>query len=340
MPITMDEIARLSGVNKSTVSRALAGSITVAPATRERIEAVVREHGYVVNQAARGLRMKRSMLIAVLVPLQHDLRQPLSDPFFMEMVGHLADAVTAHGYDLVLSKIASRSAGWLTQFQKSRRADGLILIGQSIEHAQIAAAASAGMPLVVWGAKLPRQGYVTVGSDNVAGGDLAASHLLESGKRRIAFLGDTRLPEISQRHQGYLRAHARAGIKVQPRLTVPSGFAPDEARAAARSLAGGSAAFDGIVAASDVIALAALQVLALEGRLVPGDVAVVGFDDIGLAAHTQPTLSTVRQEIGQGARLLVEALLAKIDGRPARSAQIAPVLVVRESSVRDRNPRA
>jgi DNA-binding LacI/PurR family transcriptional regulator len=332
MPITMDDIARLSGVNKSTVSRALAGSTTVAPGTRARIEEIVRKHGYVVNQAARGLRMQRSMLIAVLIPLQHDRQQPLSDPFFMEMLGYLADSVTLHGYDLMLSKIASGSAQWLTKFQRSRRADGLILIGQSLEHAHIAEAAKTGIPLVVWGAKLPRQGYVTVGSDNVAGGTLAAAHLLAGGRRRIAFLGDPRLPEIAQRHQGYVRAHTQAGLRPDPNLTLKAGFAPEEARAAVELLLARSNAFDAIVAASDVIALAALQVLSAHGIAIPREVAVVGFDDVGLAAHTQPALTTVRQEIRTGAQLLTRALLAKIAGGVARSSQIAPTLVVRDSS--------
>ncbi len=333
MPITMDDIARLSGVDKSTVSRALGGSPSVAAKTRARIEAVVREHGYVVNQAARSLRMSRSMLIAVLIPLQHDERQPLSDPFFLEMVGHLADAVTQHGYDLVLSRSTARSPQWLSQFQQSRRADGLILIGQSFEHAHIAAAAKTGMPIVVWGAKLPRQGYVTIGSDNRAGGTVAAAHLLGAGRRRVAFLGDTRLPEIAQRHRGYLNAHEAAGVQPLPALTVAAGFAPDEAREAAERLVGSGEAFDGLVAASDVIASAALQVLAAHGRAVPGDVGVVGFDDIGLAAHTYPPLTTVRQEIRQGAQLLAEAVLAKIEALHARSSQIVPRLVVRGSSL-------
>ena len=333
MPITMDEVARLSGVNKSTVSRALGGSTAVAAETRARIEQVVREHGYVINQSARGLRLNRSMLIAVLIPLQHDEHQRLSDPFFMEMVGHLADSVSEHGYDLVLSKVLSKSEEWLMHFQRSRRADGLILIGQSVEHAHIAAAAKAGIPLVVWGAKLRRQGYVTVGSDNVSGGKLAAGHLLEAGRRRIAFLGDTRLPEIAQRHEGYRRAHEAARVAPLNALTVGTGFAPEEARAAIETLLAGRTAFDGIVAASDVIALAALQVLPSHGRRVPRDVAVVGFDDVGLAAHTQPPLTTVRQEIREGARLLTEALLATINGVASRSAQITPSLVVRGSSI-------
>jgi DNA-binding LacI/PurR family transcriptional regulator len=328
----MDEIARLSGVNKSTVSRALGGSATVAAKTRERIEGVARAHGYIVNQAARGLRLRRSMLIAVVIPLQHDRLQKLSDPFFMEMIGCLADACIVHGYDLMLSKIESDSADWLTQFQRSRRADGLILIGQSLESAHIAQASRAGIPLVVWGAKLPRQGYVTVGSDNFAGGSLAASHLLSKGRRRIAFLGDRRLPEIRQRYQGYLRAHTQAGVAPDERLTLAAGFAPEEARASAESLLAQGTPFDGIIAASDVIAMAAMQVLGQRGMAIPRQAAVVGFDDVGLAAHTQPALTTVRQEIRAGAQLLTKALLAKIAGGEARSSQIPPKLVIRESS--------
>jgi DNA-binding LacI/PurR family transcriptional regulator len=250
----------------------------------------------------------------------------------MEMIGCLADACNVHGYDLMLSKIESDSADWLTQFQRSRRADGLILIGQSLESAHIAQASRAGIPLVVWGAKLPRQGYVTVGSDNFAGGSLAASHLLSTGRRRIAFLGDRRLPEIRQRYQGYLRAHTQAGVAPDERLTLATGFAPDEARASAESLLAQGTPFDGIIAASDVIAMAAMQVLGKRGMAIPRQAAVVGFDDVGLAAHTQPALTTVRQEIRAGAQLLTKALLAKIAGGEARSSQIPPTLVIRESS--------
>ena len=105
-------------------------------------------------------------------------------------------------------------------------------------------------------------------------------------------------------------------------------------REAVEALLASGEAFDGLVAASDVIASAALQVLTAHGRAVPADVGVVGFDDIGLAAHTYPPLTTIRQEIRQGAQLLAEAVLAKIDGHQARSSQIAPKLVVRGSSLR------
>jgi DNA-binding LacI/PurR family transcriptional regulator len=116
------------------------------------------------------------------------------------------------------------------------------------------------------------------------------------------------------------------------RLTLATGFAPDEARASAESLLAQGTPFDGIIAASDVIAMAAMQVLGKRGMAIPRQAAVVGFDDVGLAAHTQPALTTVRQEIRAGAQLLTKALLAKIAGGEARSSQIPPTLVIRESS--------
>jgi DNA-binding LacI/PurR family transcriptional regulator len=329
---TMDDIASLAGVNKSTVSRALAGSALVAEETRAHVRRIADAHGYIVDAKARSLRSGRTRTIAVVIPLQHDTHQPVSDPFFMEMVAHLADALADRGHDLLFSKVTAKSPSWLTAIDRAGKADGIILVGQSLEHEQISAASAAGTKLVVWGARLPDQPYATVGTSNRAGGRMATSHLLERGRRRIAFIGDCRLPEISQRHDGYLEALDAAGIDRDPDLVVPSLFESEAATAAVQRLLDRKIRFDAITAASDVIAIAAIRVLTAAGLRVPEDIAVTGFDDIAMAGFTAPPLTTIRQNIEAGAGHLADRILTLIDGGAAESLEMPPVLIVRGSS--------
>jgi DNA-binding LacI/PurR family transcriptional regulator len=328
----MADLARLAGVSASTVSRALAGSPLVGREKREQILRIAQEHGYVVNSTARNLRLKRTQAISVVIPLGHEAEQPLTDPFFVTMLGHLADEVTQRGYGMFLQKILPASPGWLREFIDSGRSDGVIVIGQSTEHAALEEAAKRYAPLVVWGGRLARQSYCTVGTDNVAGGQLATEHLLSTGRRRILFLGDTVAPEIVLRHAGYAQA-LRAGPKgtAAPQV-VPAHLTADAAYDAMRRLLARGAGFDGVFAASDVIAMSALRALHEAGRDVPGDVAVVGFDDMALAAHASPPLTSVRQDVARGARLLVAKLFARLAGEDAASEFLVPELVVRESS--------
>ena len=198
-PLTMKDMAALAGVSESTVSRALADHPSIAAKTRARIQALSAEHGYTINPVARSLRSRQTRTLAVVIPLFHDMAQHLSDPFFSLILGHLADAAALRGYDMLLSKVVDPDHPWVGKAVETRRADAVIVIGQSLAHEAIAAAARRGTPVVAWGAKVDAAGYTTVGSDNRMGGDLAASQLLDSGRRRLAFLGDRRLLEIAQR---------------------------------------------------------------------------------------------------------------------------------------------
>ncbi|WP_395789213.1 LacI family DNA-binding transcriptional regulator [Aquimonas sp.] len=330
-PLTMAEVARRAGVAESTVSRALADNPLVSEPTRRRIQALAKQLGYSINPVAQSLRVQRSRTIAVAVPLVHEARQPLSDPFLMSMLAQIADALAERGYSMLLSKVPAHDDDWIDRFLQPGRADGVILIGQSHEHSTINLAAQRGRPLVVWGARLPDQRYACVGTDNAIGGAIATRHLLQQGRRRLAFLGDERLPEIGFRYAGYRQALKEAGLRAEPALRIRTRFNADDAYGGvSRALANGIQ-FDGVVAASDVIATSALRALAEAGRRVPDDVAVVGFDDVELARYTLPPLTTVHQDVERGARLLVEMLL---DGRCAceDSVQMAPVLVRRASA--------
>lgn len=330
--LQMSDIARLAGVSESTVSRALKDSPMIAVGTRERIQRLAEEAGYTVNPVASSLRSRQTGVIAVGVPLLHEREAHLVDPFMMTMLAHLADTLADRGYNMLLAKIAVHRDGWVRRLQQPGRSDGVILIGQSIEHAAINDAARAGIPLVAWGARLPAQKYPVVGTDNRLGGRLATERLLAQGRRRIVFLGDERLPEIAHRHDGYRQALRDAGKKTPSELLVRTGFAGPDAEAHVRDLIAAGAAFDGIVAVSDVIAIGAIRALVEAGRRVPEDVAVVGFDDILLAEHAHPPLTTVRQDIARGAVALVDTVIAAIRGEAPASIVLPPTLVVRASA--------
>jgi DNA-binding LacI/PurR family transcriptional regulator len=327
----MSDIARLAGVSTSTVSRALSGHASIPQTLRDQITALVQAQGYVINQSARSLRLQRTHVISIIVPLGHEAGQLISDPFFLEMIGRLADEITGRGYEVLLTKVVAPEAGWLERIIQSRRSDGLLVIGQSNQHEALNAAAQIHRPLVVWGGDLPEQRYCTVGTDNVAGARLAVEHLLRQGRRRIAFLGAPEAPEVGLRRQGYLQALASAGLEPAPELSAPAHFTVDTAQATVHALIESGAQFNAVFAASDLIAVTAIQALTAAGRSIPRDVSVVGFDDIALARHSAPALTTIRQDLAAGAKSMVELLFRRIAGEDTASVFMAPELIIRQS---------
>jgi DNA-binding LacI/PurR family transcriptional regulator len=337
--ITMADLAKRAGVSEATVSRALADSPLIAQKTRKRIQEIAARSGYRVNPVASSLRSRITRTIAVLIPLQHEIRQSVSDPFFMELLGHIADALTERGYSLLLAKIDGGSPDWVSESLRARRADGVIVIGQSLHHAALNEAAAAGLKFVVWGQKLDDQRYITVGSDNLSGGYLATSHLIDQGCRKIAFFGDTRVPEVAARREGYVRALEQHRLDQAPRLEIAVHFGADAAYQEAKSLLASGLQIDGIVAASDGIAMSAMRALAEHKLRVPQDVAVVGFDGLPMAMFASPPLTTLRQDLAKSGQLLVEKLLDSIAGRDVASSMLPVELIVRASSVRLPAPR-
>ena len=317
------------------MSRALAGKSVVNEQTRERIEAIAQEHGFRPNQMARRLRTQRTGVIGVVVPLGHDKRQHLSDPFFMTMIGYLADALTENGYDIMLSRIIPNADDWLERIVESGMLDGVLLIGQSDQYAAIERVAAWYRPLVAWGSRLPGQTHCAVGIDNRLGGRLAGQCLIARGCRRIAFLGEVRSLELAERYRGLCDAIAEAGLA--PPLQLDTHLASDimDAEIAAhldRIGAGNLGGIDAIAAASDVIAMHAVRALADRGMRVPDVMPVTGFDDLPLAGQTVPRLTTVRQDIEAGAKAMVEVLFARIAGEDVPSIEMAPVLIERDTA--------
>jgi DNA-binding LacI/PurR family transcriptional regulator len=266
----------------------------------------------------------------VVIPLGHESAQPLTDPFFSEMLGHLADEITQRNYGMFLLKVVPPMGDWLASLIASNRSDGIIVIGQSTEHKALEQASTRFMPMVVWGGSLPRQSYCCVGTDNAAGARAAVEHLLSLGRRKIVFVGDPNVPELKLRYDGYVSALAAVKGAAKPRV-VPAHLMAESSYAAVQAFIEEHGEFDGMFAATDVIAISALRALTAAGLKVPQDVSVVGYDDIALASHANPPLTTIKQDFHAGARFLVDLLFKRLNGERTSSVVLPTRLVVRES---------
>jgi DNA-binding LacI/PurR family transcriptional regulator len=328
------DIARMADVTISTVSRALAGNPLVKEETRTRIQEIASALNYSANAAAQNLRTGQSRTIGVVFPLDPVAKDPVSAPFLLALLGGIVDALSERGYDMLISRISIDRLDRVAQLYDSGRAEGIIMIGQWGYHDHLNKMTERGVPLVVWGAPLPHQKYVTVGSNNTLGGELVTGHLLDQGARRIAFFGDIELTEGRPRHQGYHNAHRQRGLMVDPALTRSIPFVGDSMQIEVRSMLEQGIEFDGVFAGSDAAALSIISALQAAGVRVPEDVLVAGYDDIGPAAYAHPSLTTIRQPMQEAGQSLVDCLMQQIEGRHADSIMLPTELVKRESTRR------
>ncbi|WIT12336.1 LacI family DNA-binding transcriptional regulator [Paucibacter sediminis] len=330
--LQMADIARLAGVSVSTVSRALSGSSLVNEETRKRVSELARSLNYSINLGAQNLRLQKNRTVAVVVPYDAGSRQHISDPFFLSIVGAIADALTDQGWDMLLSRVDAERLDLAAQAVDSGKAVGLLIIGQWRHHDQLNELAARKLPVVVWGAQLPQQLYCSVGGDNVLGGRLATEHLLAAGRHRLAFLGDAALPEVMHRREGFWAALALRGFRPDPALELAVPFEVGAARAAIEAFFAAHPEVDGVVACSDLLALQAIQVLRAQGRAVPREVSVVGYDDMPLAAFCDPPLTSVHQPVAAAGVQLVHKLMQMLEGQAVPPSMLPVHLVVRESA--------
>ena len=326
----MTDIARMAGVSASTVSRALSGSPLIPEATRTRITELARSLNYRVNAGAASLRKGDVQTIGVV--LLSDSAQMISDPFLLGILGSLTDAVNEQGMNLLLSRLHEDSKDRMRSMVESGQVTGLIVIGQLTLHDYLNELTRDGFPMVVWGANLADAQYSVVGGDNEQGGYLAASHLLSRGCRRIAFLGDIEHPEAGQRYAGYLRAHREAGIEPDVRLRQSVLFNEPMLLQVVQEWLSQGLSFDAVFASSDVAAIAVISALNARGIDVPRDVKVVGYDDIEMAGHVFPSLTSIRQPTQQAGQSLVTLLNEAQLGQSPRTVVLASELIERQSS--------
>lgn len=331
---TIIDIARRAGVGVGTASRALNNAPDVSAATRERVLAAAAELNYHPSAVARRLQGRRSGAIAY-VPEVDD--QPAGDMQFKDFITVLARSCARHSLDLLIHPLRSND-NYQVDFAnllRGNRADGLILADIRTADSRISYLADQRLPFVAFGRTGSVATYPYVDLDSQAGSEAAVRHLIAAGHRRIAFLGLPLAYSFAQhRRDGYRNALAAQAIPCESDLEVTDLDTETQTRAAVRRLLQLPNPPTAIAAASDLLAIYAMRAME-ELRYRPGrDIAVVGFDDLPLAAHTRPTLTTVRQPFDLICDLLIATLIGVIEGDPQvpRQSLVQPELVVRESS--------
>jgi DNA-binding LacI/PurR family transcriptional regulator len=327
----LEDLARLAGVSIATASRALNDSPAVNDRTKQTIWKLAREHDYPFRRYMPAGPIGAQGTIALVTPRPQGREGRLSDPFFLELLAGVGEAARERGCDLVMSHVSPANLDDLTVAMTTSRADGVIFLGQSTLHSAFNRMAETESRFVVWGAELPDQNYCSIGSDNIHGGRRATAHLARLGRKRIVFLGDLDPPEAMQRQRGYAEALEQAGLTLDGDLIVPAHFEVESAEASVDSMLARGLEFDGIVAASDMIALGAVRSLLHHGKTVPGDVSVIGFDNVPFSRYSRPALSTIAQDTMKAGRVMVSKLLDSAGPRAGRSERIPTDLIVRET---------
>jgi DNA-binding LacI/PurR family transcriptional regulator len=333
---TSFDIAALAGVSQPTVSRALSGNPAVSEETRRRVLEAVEQLQYKVDKNASGLRRRQAKTLALLF-FEEEPGHSEINPFYLSLLGPMVRRCADRGYDLLIS-FQQLSSDWHVDYEDSRKADGIILLGYGdyLDYRpKLEQLVARGAHFVRWGTGGDGQIGTTISSDNEQGGFDAATHLLQQGCRRIAFIGTAGpgFPEVHERWRGFCRALNAAGIEPDERLRVDADPSEDKGRAAAEQLLQRGVEFDAIFAASDVAAIGAMHALQNAGRGVP-ETAVVGFDDIPAARLASPPLTTITQDARQAAEALIDTLLDAIETGSAEDKVLPVRLTVRESSVR------
>ena len=332
---TSFDIAYLAGVSQPTVSRALRGSPMVSLETRKRIEAIAQQLHYKVDKNASNLRFQRSNTLALLLFEDPTPDDSQINPFFLAMLGSITRACAKRGYDLLVS-FQQLSGDWHKDYEDSRKADGIILLGYGdylAYQSRLEQLVSQGTHFVRRGAVIAGQPGLSIGCDNFRGGFDAAHHLIRLGRRALAFLGDAsnHYPEFMERYRGYAEALGQAGLNAAAAMQVNALSTEQSGYDAANELLARGEKFDALVAASDLIAIGALRALQERGMDVPGSVSVVGFDDIPAASLSNPPLTTVMQDTRRAGEALVDTLLRLVQEEHAEGVVLPTRLVVRRS---------
>lgn len=332
---TLADIARVAGVSKSTVSRALSDNPLISEETRNRIQAIARAHNFQINQPARSLSMKQTHTIAFVTHGYYE-QMGVEDLFLLEMLGAISMALARVHYDLLMVNVDPYATDWISDYLDSGKVDGFILMTSTRKQQHITQLIAVQAPFIAWGVPTSGCNYCTVTGDNISGGRLAAEYLLSLGKKKIAFLGGpAEEQEVRLRYQGFESALQAAGLDLEPNLVVHGYFSSEEGSRMMHKLLDQEPDLDAVFANSDLMAIGAINAIHERGKQVPADISVIGYDDISLAHYSNPPLTTIRQNIPESGRLLVQNLIQFLETGIVTNV-VAPVnLVVRDSTIRN-----
>ncbi len=329
---TLEQVAERAGVSRSTASRAINGGLRVSPEALASVELAVADLGYTPNRAARSLVTRRTDSIALVVPEPDE--RVLSDPFFAGTLNGLSTSLADSDVQVVLVIARPGDSERTIRYLRNGHVDGAIVVSHHRNDEFDRALQASRVPNVFVGRPLS-VGDIDVqyiDTDNVEGGRLATQHLIERGARRIGTIaGPQDMSGGIDRLAGWRRAMASAGMADD--AVAFGDFTVSSGADAAREILSRFPDLDALFIASDLMAAGALGVLAELGKDVPGDIAVVGYDNLGVAASTVPPLTSVVQPVVAMARAAGARLLAQLNGAPPSEPLIfAPELVIRSST--------
>lgn len=329
MAASITDVASKAGVSASTASRVMTGAANVSPELRKKVLAAVEELQYKPNLVARSLASKSTRMLGLIVP-------EIEHPFYGTIADATETAAYERGYVLLVASAhedAARERAYV-EAVVNRWVDGLIFVRVQAE-ANVSYLSELGLPVVVLDRSVGERKVHFVGVDNVAVGYNATKHLLDLGHRRILHLcGPLDFVIAQHRLQGYTQALHEAGVAIDPSLCVVCDYRIPLARATLSRVLAEDLPFSAIFAGSDYLAIGAMQALAEHGLRIPGDVSLVGVDDIAPAALVTPPLTTVAQPLRQMATTAVDLLLKLIQGQQrVRQRILLPTqLIVRGST--------
>ena len=309
--MTLDKVAKLSGVSRSTVSRVINNDPNVSVATREKVLRVIQETQFQPNLVARSLAAGRTRMLGFLIP--RAVTTVFHDPYFPTVIQGVASACNARDFSVML---------WLAEPEYERRmarqvlnntlVDGVIVASVQLNDPILEALMESRRPFLLIGRHPVSDHVNSVDVDNRASACIAVNHLLQLGRRRVATIrGPQDLMPGLDRYHGYRDALEQYGRAYDADLVAEGDFTDEGGYDAMRQLLPHRP--DAVFAASDIMAIAAMRAIHESGLRVPDDVAVVGFDDIGPAARVTPALTTVRQPVHQSGIVAAETLLDVID---------------------------
>lgn len=330
MPLTLEDIARLSGVSRSTVSRVINADVNVKEETRQKVLEVIQSFNFQPNLAARGLATGRTNVIGVVIPA--GVSVIFTDPYFPQFLQGVSAACNTRNYSVML---------WLAEPEYERRmisrilhnglVDGVVVAKTLMNDPIVNSLAESKMPFILIG-RHPTMDVNCLDVDNLQAGRKATLHLLRLGYKRVATITGSQDQVVGyDRYQGYLKALQDYGQPISPELVAEGDFTDEGGYKAMTRLLPQKP--DAIFAASDMMAYGAMRALREANLRIPEDVAIVGFDDIPASSKTVPPLTTVRQPVLQMGSQAVDVLIDLIDGKANSPRQVImdTELVVRES---------
>jgi DNA-binding LacI/PurR family transcriptional regulator len=329
---TIEDIARLANVSKSTVSRALNNSPLIKQETIDRIQAIAKEHDFRINAPARNLSTRQSHTVAYVTHAYNE-SFTVDDLFGLEIMGSITNGLYDLGYDFLVVHVDPHDTGWAHQYLDSGRVDGFILMTSNRKQLHVKTLADMKAPFIVWGVPSPKYNCCSVSGDNLSGGKLAAEHLIGTGRQRIAFLGGPiDEVEVQQRFRGYESALEAAGRSVNRDMLAYGDYTHASGISAMNHLLEQSPDLDAVFANSDLMAIGAISAIQNGGKRVPDDIAVVGYDDLSIASCNNLPLTTIRQNIPLAGKLLAQNLIQHIKTGAVTNVTVPVELVVRSSA--------